>query len=586
MVGRVLPDVAGIDRAFDYAIPADLATEVTVGTRVRVELHGRRVGGWVVELPTAPGTEQALRPIAKVTGRGPAPDVVELARWAAWRWAGRLSAFLSAASPLTAVRGLPGRGRGPISAGRAENDALATEAFGRAAASGDGTPVVLRWPPAADPIALVLEAARRGDALILVPSLTQVAALAGRLRQSGVEVAVVPRQWALAAAGGRVALGTRSAAWAPRPRLEAVLVLDEHDEVYQEERAPTWNARDVAVERARRAGCPCVVASPCPSLDSLARGPLLTPSRADERAGWPILEVVDRRAEPPGLGLFSPRLVDVARRSPRVVCVLNRKGRARILACAVCGALARCTRCQAAVEQSAERELQCRRCQEQRPLMCAECGAGRLKALRVGVSAGREELERLVRRPVAEVTGEGRVAGEPDAEVLIGTEAALHRSQGADVVAFLDFDQELLAPRYRAAEQAIALLALAARLVGPRSGGGRLLVQTRLPRHETLDAVLHADPGRLALVEGARRAALRFPPETALALVSGDGAEEFVAALRGPTGGGCEVMGPAGGRWLVRAPDHEVLGDALASTPRPRPRTRSRLRVEVDPLRA
>jgi primosomal protein N' (replication factor Y) (superfamily II helicase) len=147
-------------------------------------------------------------------------------------------------------------------------------------------------------------------------------------------------------------------------------------------------------------------------------------------------------------------------------------------------------------------------------------------------------------------------------------------------VAFLDLDQELLAPRYRAAEAALALLARAARLVGGRAGGGRLLLQTRLPSSEVVDAAVHADPGRLAVVEFARRAALRLPPEVAMALVSGDAATGYVAALGGIDG--VEAVGPAAGRWLVRAPDHDVLCDALAATPRPP----GRLRVEVDPLRA
>ena len=117
----------------------------------------------------------------------------------------------------------------------------------------------------------------------------------------------------MAAAGGCVAVGARAGAWAPRPRLGAVLVLDEGDEAYQEERAPTWNARDVAVERARRAGVPCVLTSSHPSLEALALpgAELLAPSRTEERAGWPIVEVVDRRHEPPGLG---PLLVPPGRR--------------------------------------------------------------------------------------------------------------------------------------------------------------------------------------------------------------------------------------------------------------------------------
>ena len=153
---------------------------------------------------------------------------------------------------------------------------------------------------------------------------------------------------------------------------------------------------------------------------------------------------------------------------------------------------------------------------------------------------------------------------------------------GAHAVAFLDFDQELLAPRHTAGEQALALLARAARLVGGRAatggGGGRILVQTRLPGHEVLDAVVHADPSRFALVESARRAALRLPPETALAVVSGEAAPAFVEGVAGPD---VEVLGPADGRWLVRAPDHAALADALAGAARPP----GRLRVEVDPRR-
>jgi primosomal protein N' (replication factor Y) (superfamily II helicase) len=119
-----------------------------------------------------------------------------------------------------------------------------------------------------------------------------------------------------------------------------------------------------------------------------------------------------------------------------------------------------------------------------------------------------------------------------------------------------------------------------ARLTGGRHHSGRLLVQTRVPGHEVIDAALHADPGRLAVVEAARRAALRFPPENAVATISGQGAAAFVAAL--PEAARLELLGPANDRWLLRAPDHKALCDALAATPRPP----GRLRIEVDPLRA
>jgi primosomal protein N' (replication factor Y) len=202
-----------------------------------------------------------------------------------------------------------------------------------------------------------------------------------------------------------------------------------------------------------------------------------------------------------------------------------------------------------------------------------------MKAIRPGVARVREEIEALIGAPVVLATAATAGRPLPDGRVYVGTEAVLHQVDAADVVAFLDIDQELLAPRYRAADQALALLARAARVTGGRGGGGRLLVQTRVPRHEVLDAVLHADPGRLVAVEQPRRAALGFSPYAALAAVSGPAADAFLAALGPPIG--VEILGPADGRWLLRAPDHRTLCDALAATPRPP----GRLRVEVDPLR-
>jgi primosomal protein N' (replication factor Y) len=213
-------------------------------------------------------------------------------------------------------------------------------------------------------------------------------------------------------------------------------------------------------------------------------------------------------------------------------------------------------------------------------MVCASCGSTRLKTLRVGVSRVREELEALVAEPVGEVTGDSSDA--PSTRVVIGTEAVLHRVAAADGVAFLDFDQELLAPRFRAAEEALALLARASRLVGGRSRGGRVLVQTRLPHHEVIMAALTADPARLATSESAMRTALGLPPARALAIVSGPAAPPYVDGLKGRLAGGLEILGPDDGRWLVRAPDHEALSDLLASVARPP----GRLRIEVDPLRA
>lgn len=568
LVARVLPDIRSSEKTFDYLVPEPLRDQVRVGTQVRVDLHGRRVGAWVVELDVTPPAGVTLKPIAKVTGHGPPADVIGIARWAAWRWAGRLTPLLVTASPPLAVPGLPPPGQRP--GPPAPLDALAVAALDRGRC-------VLRLPPATDPFALVLAAAARGNALVVTPSHTQARHLALRLRRAGLPVALHPRDWALGAAGATV-VGTRAAAFAPVADLAAVVVLDEHDEALKEEQTIAWHARDVAAERARRAGVPCVLASPVPSLEALAWGPLVTPSRNDERAGWPVLEVVDRSNDDPReRSLVTDALARHLRSGRRVVCVLNTKGRARLLACASCTALARCERCAAAVAETDEGVLHCPRCSFERPLVCSACGATRLKRVRPGTARLREELEAAAGSPVVEAVAGVEVP--PNTRLTIGTEAALHVVPEADVVAFLDLDAELLAPRYRANEEVMTLLARAARMVGGRAGGGRVLVQTKLPRHEVLDAVLLADPGRLVGAEQARRVELGFPPARALATVSGASAEAFVAALDHPVG--VEVLGPSDGTWLVRAPDHRTLCDALAAAPRPP----GRLRIVVDPLR-
>ena len=128
-VATVVPDVTGLDKQFDYLIPHELSPHVGVGTLVRVELHGRRIGGWVAAINDAPSDGRSidslkpivLKPIVKVTGHGPAPALFDLAAWASVRSAARrIRPFLVTASPGRAVVTLPpdrrtGAAPGPIS---------------------------------------------------------------------------------------------------------------------------------------------------------------------------------------------------------------------------------------------------------------------------------------------------------------------------------------------------------------------------------------------------------------------------------------------------------------------------------------
>lgn len=568
MIARVVPDVTGLDKQFDYLVPDALRDEIRVGSIVRVPLGPRRVRAWVVALVDSSEVDR-LKPIAALVGMGPDESLVQLGEWAAHRWAGRPRALLVAASPPTVVR------RPAVLA--------PTHRAGPTAASLEPVTSVVRHPPAAPLADVVLAAAAHGPLLVVCPSVELVRRLALVLRQAALRVAVLPKDWAVAAGGADVVIGARAAVWGPCAGLSGVMVLDEHDEALQEERAPTWHARDVALERARRAGVPCWLVSAAPSVEAVVAVDhrVVAPSREDEREGWPYVSIVDRSLDDaPVRSLVSRELLDVCRDpDERVVCVLNTKGRARRLTCAACRALLVCAGCGSGVSQGADGQLDCARCGAQRPPLCQSCGSTRLKAVAVGVARLREELERALARPVVEVsadTDDSVLDSDRDA-ILIGTEAVLHRAGRATVVVFLDFDDELLAPRFRASEQAMTLLLRAAALTGGRRDGGRIIVHTLQPQHEVLRAALLSDPSRLVAPELERRARLRFPPFGAIASVTGAAAGDWLAQV--PVG--LEVSGPSKGRWLLRSHDWDTLAAALeALGPRPRG-----VRVEVNPAR-
>jgi primosomal protein N' (replication factor Y) len=559
------------------------------------------VRGWVVALGVEPGTTlDRIVPLGAVISAGPPADVVDLCAWAAWRWAGPWATFLRAAGPPNVVTAGPPP---PADAGvypPSDGPLVLPDADRR----------VIRWPPAADRSALVASlVASEGSTIVIAPDASDDVALVRALEDAGREVltwrasasaADRTATWAAARRGACVVVGGRIAALAPVPDLRAVVLLDDGDEALEEERAPTWHARELAAERASRVGARFDVVSPAPTVEALVQAEAdVDALDATRRAGWPRLEAVDLRDEPPGAGLISDRLGPAIHTaldaSGRAVCVLNRKGRARLLACTTCRELARCARCDAAVAeadaqsvtQSTTGGLVCPRCAEARPRVCLACNATRFRAVRPGVVRARDHLAALVSRARV-VAVEAGSAPIPAFDVAVGTEAVLHRVEPGGprpvrLVAFLDMDQELLAPRYRAAEQALWLLVRAARLVGPRGDGGVLLVQTRLPDDSVLTAAASGDTTVVEVEERARRKTLGFPPFGGLAELSG--AADAVAAACDALDDRVTVLGPSGGRALLRAPTAAALCDALDAADLSRARSIGRLRVDVEPLR-
>ena len=550
--------------------PTRSRDQVRVGTIVRVELHGRRVGGWVVDgRRRAAAGRRRCKPLAKVTGCGPAARGGRPGRLGGVAL-GRAAGVTSCAPRRRRRGAVTARPPAAPRAGRrGRRRPLAAEALRRPR-------VVLRLPPARPVRRVVAGRRARGRRARAVPvgdagrGRRRPAAPRGRRRRPPLHAR------RLGPGGGRrrtrgrrpgrgVGAGARRCAavrGARRARRGATR---------RSGRRPgtpaTWPSSGPGGP-----ACRACSSSPCPTLEALAVGPAAhAVAGRTSAAGWPVVEVVDRRARGPAAAgpVLRRGWSTLLRGRPGGWCACSTARAAP--GCWPARRAASWPAASGAAPRSRQPEagvLRLRpRAAPSGPSVCLACGGDRLQEPAAGVTRAREELEALAGEPVAEVTGDRRRDAAPTTRVVVGTEAVLHRVPARPTsVAFLDLDQELLRPAVPG-RRAGAGAAGPGRPAGRRASerGGRLLLQTRLPRPRVR-------PGRAARRPGpaARRprpsgagpaAASRRPPRWPRSRAPA--APAFVAALGSPLG--VEVLGPADGRWLVRAPDHATLCDALAA---------------------
>ena len=576
---RVVPNVSGVNKTFDYLVPESLKN-VKVGSIVRVELQGRRVDAWVIDEVVRPGLIK-FKDVISLLSEGPSEEVVQLSQWAAQRFCGPVRAVLSSASPSLRIKKLGTRHSGAArKSGQRGVVAEAEELFDNQRGG------VLVWP-APRPLRPVLESGiSRGRTLVVTPSVGFARTIAQALRREGLSVALMPDDWQRAAEGVDVVVGARSAVWASIPELKSIIVLDEHDERLQDERSPTWHSRDVAIERARALGIPCLLVSPLPTVSATHWAGSQAVRFVEPASGdWPSIEVVDPYSdlgdeEKPQFGLLSSRLIEVLRdKSKTVVCILNTKGRSRLLSCKACKAIIRCENCDAAVIQNEEGILECNRCGAHRPATCQSCSSNALALLRKGVAKMRDEIEKAALRQVVELSAETTVAANAASLVYIGTEAALHRVSSADVVVFLDFDNELFAPTYRAGEQAWTLLIHATRLL-KGSSKALIILQSQDASNTQYTDFVSPDPQLLIEREQKKRKVMQLPPYAAMARVV------FADRTFNPADWAhCKLAFSSSvktAEFLVRAENDEALSQGIAQL---RDELSTRFRCYVDPMR-
>lgn len=455
-------------------------------------------------------------------------------------------------------------------------------------------------------VELLKDVLARGEgAVVLVPEIALTPQTVGRFREAfGDSVAVLHSglsagercdAWRRLRSGEkRIAIGARSAVFAPVQRLGAIVVDEEHDGGYKQSETPCYQARDVALVRAARASALCVLGSATPSLESWANaksGKLALLSMPERVGGGslPDVRVADMRtgrgprggapalrepsAFPPHV--VSPQLASAihARLSRReqVILLLNRRGYASFLLCRACGSVRECGRCSVSMTlHRSRRQLVCHHCGRTAPVpeACAECGSEALS--RQGL--GTEQVERVlveaipgvrVARMDADTTSGkwsrheilGRVR-DGAVDILVGTQMV---AKGLDfhrvtLVGVVNADVGLHLPDFRASERAFQLLAQVAGRSGRGERRGEVVIQSYVPGHHVVRAVVAHDYVGFAERELQARRSPPYPPTVRLARVVASGrsrdaaskaAEELAEWVRRRPGEGPEVLGPA-----------------------------------------
>lgn len=583
LVARVVPDVSGIDKTFDYLVPTSIIGVLAVGDKVRINLHGRRVGGWVIALGEHGDDGFDDVPLAKLveitkrSGQGVVPHLVPLAAEVASYYLGPLRAVLNSASAPKVMR----------SKAQPQHGKIIVTPDSVSALIGDrsvGTHVVTIHPRDSV-LSLVAALAEHGPVLVVCPTIRMAMLGAASLRRRGCVVAVMPDDWDRGVDGVDVVIGARSAVWAPLSQLSAIVVVDEHDESLKEERVPTWHARDVAMRRARYENVPCYLCSPVVSAEAkglVSRGEAQYAS-SDSPDGWPVITIADLRDVPVSGSLATSQMLQLVRRQGEsVLCILNTKGKARLLACAACRTIARCPRCHAALSAGESHMHHCVLCDNDVDAVCSDCGRTSFRVLRSGIGRLREEIEKASGREVVEVDVATDVLDLALHDgVYVGTEALLHRVSGAQHVVFLDFDAEILAPRATATREAVALLIRASRIIG-RSGS--IVIQTRHVDHDLVVALsqVHHNPAVLDdwhNSDDAMRRLLSLPPYTVLARVRLD---DTVAITDICDESHMTWARESDDTFIVRGRDVALIRESLS---RARQEFGQHVRIDIDPVR-
>ncbi len=600
---RVASAVDALDRPFHYALPPELRGQVLPGMRVEVPFGRRKAQAFVTGLLEEPEffpvkeIYRVLDPLPLLT-----EELLHLSSWVGDYYLCSRAAVLQAMLPFPspkrkrkrkeeAPRGRQGgqeisltpEQEGALSALKESLARREEETFLLHGGTGSGkTEIYLR---------LCRESLARGrGALVLVPEISLTAQMIQGFRKLfGSRAALLHSrlsrgerydEWCRLLSGeARIAIGPRSAVFAPVLDLGVIILDEEHEWTYKQEETPRYHALEVARERARGQGALVLLGSATPSLESYYRAReggyrlLSLPRRVLERP-MPPVTVVDMREElkEGNRRMFSrlllQRLQETVEAGGKALLFLNRRGHSTCVLCRECGLVIRCPRCEIAMTyHSQETKLLCHYCSNTAaaPDTCPKCGSRYIKYFGTGTQRVEKEIRSLfpetgIFRMDTDTTSRkgahGKILGsfkEEGAAILIGTQMV---AKGLDIpgitlVGVMAADLGLNLPDFRAGERTFQLLTQVAGRTGRGGFGGQVIVQAYEPEHYAIRAAREHDYEGFYDQEIKAREELGYPPFSSFIRLLLTGAEESQVALAAAGAGrmsprwrGVEFLGP------------------------------------------
>ena len=423
-------------------------------------------------------------------------------------------------------------------------------------------------------LTLIAKCLREGkSSIFLVPEISLTPQMLSQLRaRFGKNAAILhsglsagerfDEWWRLRTGEAKIAIGARSAIFAPLEDLGVIIIDEEHDSSYSSESAPRYNTFDVALLRAKRNGCKLVLGSATPSVETYKRAKegefsLIRLEKRINQRPLPEIIIADMRREvrrgnsSAFSGVLKEEIEKTLAADKQAILFLNRRGYSQTVICKECGYVAKCEACDVSLTYHREEScLKCHYCGTRYNMLsaCPDCGGVKLTYAGTGTQRIVAELQKLY--PTARIlrmdndTTSGKEGhykilktfAEKKADILVGTQmiAKGHDFPAVTLVGILDADMSLHFSDYRSGERTFQLLTQVAGRSGRAEEKGKVVLQTFDPENDVLGFATSYDYAGFYNNEISLRAAMAFPPFSKIVrvLVTGEDDKKTLEALK------------------------------------------------------